>query len=53
MANIGGLMLVMGGIQIIIRNRKFIPSELRAPIWREMIVAGCVVFYTYFLFRML
>jgi hypothetical protein len=53
MANIGGLMLVIGGIQIIIVNRKFIPSELRAPIWREMMVAGCVVFYGYFLFRML
>jgi hypothetical protein len=50
LANIAGLVMVLGGIQIFIVNRRFLPGELRAPIWREVLLWSCVLFYAFFSF---
>jgi hypothetical protein len=50
LANIAGLVMVLGGIQIFIVNRRFLPRELRAPVWREVLLWSCVLFYAFFSF---
>jgi hypothetical protein len=51
MANIAGLVLAIAGIQIVIVNRKFLPRELRPPLWREIGVCLAAVFYWFFTIR--
>lgn len=50
LANVAGLVLVIGGIQIFIVNRRFLPRAVRAPLWREMALLLCSAFYAFFLF---
>jgi hypothetical protein len=50
-ANIAGGVLAFSGVQILIVNRKFLPPELRPPLWRQALLAGCVVFYLFFAVR--
>lgn len=50
LANIAGLVLAIGGVQILIVNRRFLPKAIRAPLWREVLLAGCVLFYAFFSF---
>jgi hypothetical protein len=50
LANIAGMVLVIAGIQILIVNRRFLPRALRPPLWREVALMGCVVFYAFFSF---
>jgi hypothetical protein len=33
---------------VIIVNRKILPKQVRAPLWREMVVILCSVFYGVF-----
>jgi len=49
-ANVAGLVLVLGGVQISLVNRRFLPPELRAPLWREVALWICVGFYGFFSF---
>jgi hypothetical protein len=50
LANVAGLVLVIGGIQIFLVNRRFLPRELRPSLWREGALWLCVLFYTFFSF---
>jgi hypothetical protein len=52
-ANIAGVVLVIAGIQIFIVNRRFLPKQLRAPLWRELALLGCAAFYAFFSFFVL
>jgi hypothetical protein len=44
-ANIAAFVFAFTGIHVIIVNRKILPKEVRAPLWREMVVILCSVFY--------
>lgn len=50
LANVAGLVLVIGGIQIFLVNRRFLPVELRPPLWREAALLLCSAFYAFFSF---
>jgi len=50
LANIAGLVLVIAGVQILIVNRRFLPKPIRAPLWREILLGLCVLFYAFFSF---
>ena len=50
LGSIAGMVLVIAGIQILIVNRRFLPRALRPPLWREVALVGCVVFYAFFSF---
>ena len=50
LANVAGIVLVIAGIQILIVNRKFLPAAVRPPLWREVGLACCVLFYAFFSF---
>jgi len=48
LANVAGMVMVLGGIQIFLINRRFLPRELRPAIWREVLLWVCVAFYAFF-----
>ena len=48
-ANIGALIFAISGIHVVITNRRFLPREIRPPLWREIAVFACVGFYGFFL----
>jgi hypothetical protein len=52
-ANVAGLVLAIAGIQIFWVNRRFLPRELRAPVWREVLLWACAAFYAFFSFFVL
>ncbi|MGK7935803.1 MAG: Nramp family divalent metal transporter [Xenococcaceae cyanobacterium] len=52
-ANIAGLNFSFLGIHILYINRKFLPVELRPPLWREVVVLLGVFFYGFFFIRAL
>ena len=48
LANMAGLVLLIGGIQIFLVNRRFLPAAVRPPWWREAGLLGCSAFYAFF-----
>ena len=48
LANMAGLVLLIGGIQIFLVNRRFLPPAVRPPLWRELGLLGCSAFYAFF-----
>jgi hypothetical protein len=50
LANMAGLVLLISGVQIFLVNRRFLPREVRPPVWREALLLGCSAFYGYFTF---
>lgn len=50
-ANMAGLNFVFLGLHTLYINRKFLPVELRPPLWREIVVLLAVVFYGFFFFQ--
>jgi len=48
-ANAAAFIFVVESIHTLVVNRKFLPSELRAPVWREACLVGCALFYGGFL----
>jgi hypothetical protein len=50
LANVAGLVLVIGGVQIFLVNRRFLPREIRPSLWREGALWSCVLFYAFFSF---
>ncbi|HEY2930639.1 MAG TPA: Nramp family divalent metal transporter [Acidobacteriota bacterium] len=50
LANIAGMVLVIGGIQIFLVNRRFLPRAVRPPLWRELMLLVCAGFYAFFSF---
>jgi hypothetical protein len=53
MANTAGFVLAIAGAQILIVNRRFLPMELRPPLYREVLLGLCVCFYGFFSVRVL
>jgi hypothetical protein len=51
MANVAGLVLAVAGVQILIVNRRFLPRALRPPLYREVLLGLCVLFYGFFSLR--
>lgn len=47
-ANIAAFIFAFTGIHVIVTNRKLLPKEVRAPLWREIIVILCSIFYAVF-----
>jgi hypothetical protein len=47
-ANMAGLNFVILGLHTLYINRKFLPADLRAPLWREVVVLLAVVFFAFF-----
>lgn len=52
-ANIAGLNFAFLGLHILYINRKFLPVELRPPLWREIVVLLGVFFYGFFFVKAL
>ncbi len=50
LANIAGVVLAIAGVQIFLVNRSFLPRPLRPPLWREMALLACSLFYAFFTF---
>jgi uncharacterized protein YhhL (DUF1145 family) len=44
-ANVAGLIMVFVSVHTLIVNRTLLPRELRAPRWREAVLALCALFY--------
>ena len=44
-ANIGGANFVLLSVHTLVVNRRFLPPEIRPPLWREAAVVLCTVFY--------
>ncbi len=47
-ANMAGLMFVFMGIHTVYVNRKFLPKEIQAPLWREVLVVLSSLFFAFF-----
>ena len=47
-ANMAGLVLVIGAVQILIVNRRFLPPALRPSLWAEAGLLACAAFYAFF-----
>ena len=47
-ANMAALNFVFLGLHTIYVNRKFLPVQLRPPLWREVVVVLAVVFFAFF-----
>jgi hypothetical protein len=44
-ANIAGVNFVFVSIHTIVVNRKFLPADLRPPVWREAMLVLCALFF--------
>jgi uncharacterized protein YhhL (DUF1145 family) len=44
-ANVAGVNFVFISIHTLVVNRKVLPRELRPPVWREVMVALCALFF--------
>ena len=51
MANVAGFVMAVAGVQILIVNRRFLPRELRPPLYRELMLVLCIAFYGFFSVR--
>jgi hypothetical protein len=47
-ANVSGFVFVLSSFQIIYMNRKFLPPQVRAPLWRDFVLIGMALFYGFF-----
>jgi hypothetical protein len=48
LANIAGLVLAIGAVQIYLVNRRFLPRAVRPARWREICLLACAGFYGFF-----
>ena len=53
LANMAGLLLAIGGVQIFIVNRRFLPRAVRPPLWREVLLLASSAFYGFFTYQWL
>jgi len=50
LANVAGIVMVIGSVQIFLVNRRFLPRAVRPARWREAALLLCAVFYAFFSF---
>ena len=48
-ANAAAFIFVIESVHTLVVNRKFLPHELRPPLWREGCLVACTLFYGTFL----
>ena len=53
MGNTGGVVMIIGGVHLLLVNRRFLPKPLRPSWWRQMMVGLCIIFYGVILFKVL
>jgi hypothetical protein len=51
MANVAGFVMAAAGVQVLVVNRRFLPPELRPPLYRELLLVCCIAFYGFFAAR--
>jgi hypothetical protein len=49
-ANMAGVVLVIGSLHILYVNMKFLPVELRPPMWRRIALVFTALFYGFFVY---
>jgi hypothetical protein len=49
-ANIAGFVMVVSALHILYVNVKFLPPELRPPMWRRIALVAMAVFYGFFVY---
>ena len=47
-ANIAGMVMVISALHILYVNMKFLPVELRPPMWRRLSLVAMALFYGFF-----
>jgi hypothetical protein len=47
-ANIAGLVMVISALHILYVNVKFLPREIRPPLWRRLCLVAMALFYGMF-----
>ena len=47
-ATIAGYLLVITSLHTLYVNRKFLPKEIQPPVWRQIGLILCAVFYSFF-----
>jgi hypothetical protein len=49
-ANMAGVVMIISAIHILYINMKFLPKELRPPMWRRVALVAMAVFYAFFVY---
>ncbi len=52
-ANMAGFIFVVAGIHLIVVNNKFLPKQLRPPMWRNVVLVLMVLFYGFFVYALI
>jgi hypothetical protein len=52
-ANMAGFVFVIAAIHLVVVNNKFLPKQLRPPMWRNIALIAMSVFYGFFVFALL
>jgi Mn2+/Fe2+ NRAMP family transporter len=52
-ANVAGATFVLCSIMLIVMNYKFLPPQVRAPLWRELVLVAMVLFYGFFMLALI
>jgi hypothetical protein len=47
-ANMAGLILMIASVHLIVVNRALLPAELRAPVWRMLVLILSALFFGFF-----
>ncbi|UCF73595.1 MAG: Nramp family divalent metal transporter [Deltaproteobacteria bacterium] len=47
-ANMAGFIFVFSGVHILVTQHRFLPKEVRAPMWRQVIIALSCIFFAFF-----
>jgi hypothetical protein len=47
-ANMAGFIFVFSGVHILVVQHRFLPKEVRAPMWRQVIIALSCIFFAFF-----
>ncbi|NOT44054.1 MAG: Nramp family divalent metal transporter [Acidobacteria bacterium] len=50
-ANMAGLVLVIGAIHLLYLNTQLLPSHVRPPMWRRVMLVAMAIFYGFFVVR--
>lgn len=49
-ANMAGVVMIISAIHILYINMKFLPKELRPPMWRRVALVTMAIFYAFFVY---
>jgi hypothetical protein len=51
-ANMAGFVFVIAAIHLVVVNNKFLPKQLRPPMWRNIALIAMSLFYAFFVFAL-